>query len=787
MHSLRFKILATAAALVLLSQVGTVATVLVTARQDVADRAERALETGAEVLAQTSASQTEQFAGTVQALAADYGFKQAVGMNDVPTMESALANHARRAGADIAVLVDYDQRVLATTGAANLPDEWLEKSGRQKSSSKNYFAFIDEGSAYVIVTVPIRAPLPIAWLSMGYQLSDAYAVKLQNLTGLDISIISKDEQVAHVVASSLRADQSDALLQTLGAAATKKPANSLTNRIDIGDQELLALSRRMINNDGSLTVVLTKSVNDAMAPYRLLRTAAIALGGIPLLFALAGAVLLARNLTKPMQELMQAAQRIQSGDYSEPVSIRSGDELKEFAAAFNAMQVEIAERESRISYQSRHDSVTGLYNRDYILKLMQIQLDEQPADGHLAVLLVTLSTISDIAGTLGHDISDSFLKQAASQLRQLIDLRHPIARIDGDFFLVLLSDTDATDTRRLAENLILQLKHGIQLPNLNLSVNPRIAIALYPEHGRDRDQLLRRATLAINADPELRRPVRFYRDGDEELRVRNLTLLRDLEHAITNAELELYYQPKIRVADEKVAGVEALVRWNHPGYGQLSPAEFIPIIEQAGNISLITRWVLETAACQYRVWVARGFNLHIAVNVSSHDLLDQDLPWFVMDTLRANEMPAHDLIVEITEEGMVRNFSQAATVLQRLRDLGVKVAIDDFGTGYSSLSQLKRLPVDQLKIDKSFVSRLPDDEADIIIIGASVELAHKLHLDLVAEGVGSGAAFRWIQNMGIEQAQGYYWSPPLPAAEFTDWAQKFSGGATQHSKILQLI
>jgi diguanylate cyclase (GGDEF)-like protein len=787
MHSLRFKILATAATLVLLSQAGTVTTVLVTARQDVANRADRALETSAEVLLQATISQTEQFASTVQALAGDYGFKQAVGMNDVPTIESALANHARRAGADIAILVDQDKQLLATTGAASLPHQWLEKSRNHPGSDQNYFAFINEGSAYVVVTAAIRAPLPIAWLSMGYKLSNAHAVKLRNLTGTDISIISNDEQDSQIVASSLSADQINGIFNAIIESPKKLSYSSPADRIKVGNQELLALYRPMINNDGSLSVLFTKSMDDAMAPYRLLRTAAIALGGIPLLFGLAGAVLLSRSLTKPIQKLMLAAQRIQSGDYTSLVSIRSGDELKEFAAAFNAMQVEIAERETRISYQSRHDSVTGLYNRDYILELMKEQLDEQPENGHLAVMLITLGAINDVAGTLGHDISDSFLKQAANQLRQLMDERHPIARIDGDFFLILLNNCDAVATRLLAEHLITHFKDGVHLTNLKLTANPRIAIALYPEHGRDRDQLLRRATLAINADPELRRPVRFYRDGDEELRVRNLTLLRDLEHAITNGQLELHYQPKIRVADETIAGAEALVRWNHPRYGKLSPVQFIPIIEQAGNISLITRWALETAARQHKVWAARGMNLQVAINVSSHDLLDQNLPWLVMDALRTNDMPAHDLVIEITEEAMVRNFSQAATVLQRLRDLGIKVAIDDFGTGYSSLSQLKRLPVDQLKIDKSFVARLPDDGADKIIISSSVELAHKLHLDLVAEGVESGAAFRWIQDSGIEQAQGYYWSPPLPPAAFTEWAEHFSGGATQQSKILQLI
>jgi len=787
MQTLRFKILATAAALVLLSQIGTVAAVLITARQDVAERAERTLETGADVLGQATASQAEQFASTVQALASDYGFKQAVGMNDVPTLESALANHALRAGADIAILVDSEQQLVATVGAADLPDEWLQNHTRKIASGNRYFAFIGEGVAYIVVTVPVRAPLPVAWLSMGYSLSGERAERLKNLTGFDVSIITRDAEHSHVVASTLPPEQIDGIASALKLPETAPEINSHTRRITLGEQEQLALYRPMISRDGSLAVLLTNSMNDAMAPYRLLRGAAIALGAIPLLFALAGAVLLSRTLTKPIQKLMQAALRIQAGDYTIPVSIRSGDELNEFASAFNSMQAEIAQREQRISYQSRHDSVTGLYGRDYILELMQEQTDANQETGKLAIMLITLGSLNDVSGTLGHDIADSYLKQAATQLRQLIDSRYPIARVDGDLFLVILSQTGATDARILAEELVTHFKTGVRLPNVNVSVNPRIGIAIYPEHGRDRDQLLRRATLAINADPELRRPVRFYRDGDEELRIRNLALLRDLRRAISSSELELHYQPKINVSDESVCGVEALVRWNHPTYGHLSPAEFIPIIEQAGNISAITRWVLETAARQQSRWAAEGLDLHVAINFSGQDLLDPDLPWFVIDTLRENHMAADRLVVEVTEEAMIRNFGQAATVLQRLRDLGIKVAIDDFGIGYSSLSQLKQLPVDQLKIDKSFIAKLPDDEADKIIVSASIELARKFRLELVAEGVSNIEAYRWISNAGIELAQGYFWSAPLKADALSAWIKGFAGEAGRKSKTLQLI
>jgi EAL domain-containing protein (putative c-di-GMP-specific phosphodiesterase class I) len=229
------------------------------------------------------------------------------------------------------------------------------------------------------------------------------------------------------------------------------------------------------------------------------------------------------------------------------------------------------------------------------------------------------------------------------------------------------------------------------------------------------------------------------------------------------------------------------VRWQHPDYGWLPPGEFIPLIEKSGNILILTRWVIRQAGMQLAKWDAQGLELSIAINLSANDLLDDELPWFVMDVVRENKLNPKKLVMEVTEEAMVEDFGKANSALERLHDLGLTISIDDFGTGYSSLSQLKNLPVQELKIDRSFVAGLPNDPADIAIVSASVSLAHQLGLKIVAEGVTSSDALHWLRENGVDRAQGFYWSKPIPANEFEEWLRCFSGDEKKQLKPLKIV
>ncbi len=782
MRSLRFKILVVAAALVLLSQVGTVMTVLVTANREVSERARANLESGARIFEQTSQSRATQLGSTVNVLASDYAFKQAVASRDLETIESALANHARRAGADTAVLLDDAGAVIAATGmpaGAEPAQASLVERARQQGIARS--TLVRDGVAYELLTVPVRAPLPVAWVSMGFAISDDFVRRLEGMTGLHVTILAVSDRGAVAVASRLDEPLRSAMAAAAGGA---RPGRART--LEVEGEDHLVISTPFIADSPGLTILLSESLDEAMAPYHLLQTAAIVLGALPLLLALAGAVLLSRALTKPIQQLAEAARRMKVGDYSRTVSVATGDELAELAVTFNSMQEDIARREERITYQARHDTLTGLPNRDFALEMLDASVGTARADaGSVAVMVLDLNGIGEIAGSLGHDIADAYIRQAADELRKQIGPRHVLARLERDTFMVVMPELGADGATDLAERVLRRLEPGIGLEDLNISVRPAIGIAIYPEHGETREQLLLRATVAQAESRGLPRAIGLYHGGDEERRVRRLSILGDLRRAVRQDELQLVYQPKITLADGQVCGAEALLRWDHPRLGRLSPGEFIPIAEQSGNISILTRWALNAAVRECRRWLEEGLDVPVSVNLSAHDLIDKDLPWFVLDLLRHHDLAPHYLITEITEEGLVRDFGNATVVLQLLRDLGVRISIDDFGTGYSSLAQIRNLPVDELKIDKSFVTQLPDNRADAAIVSAAIDLAHNLGLEVVAEGVETRPALRWLRERGCERAQGFYVSRPLPSAEFIDWMRSYAGGVTVRVPALQ--
>lgn len=781
MRSLRFKILAVAAALVLLSQAGTVITVLFTANRDVAERARQRLETGGDIVDQAAQMRTSQLGNTVSVLAADYAFKQAVASRDIETIASALANHARRAHAELAYLLDRDGIVLAASGAGAVADpaqpDLVQQAGERGVARS---VATRQGRSFEMITVPVRAPLPIGWVSLGFTLDDAFRRRIEELTGLHASLIANTADGPALIASSLAQPARDAVA---AAAARARPGAVFT--AEIAGADYLMLAQPFMADSGEVTVVLTESLAEAMAPYRLLRTAAFFLGAVPLLLALAGAVLLSRTLTRPVQQLAEAARRMKIGDYSRPVSVATGDELGELAVTFNAMQDDIARREERITHQARHDSLTGLPNRDFALEKLDLAIDGAASTGgHVAVMVLNLNGCSEIASSLGHDIADDYVRHAAEQLRLQIEPRFALARLESDSFLVVMPGLDCAGATDVAERLLKRLEPGVGLPDVTVNVRPVIGIAVYPDHGESHDLLLLRATVAQPTAGD-GATVGIYHNGDEDRRVRRLTILGDLRRAVRHEELKLFYQPKVALADGSVCGAEALVRWDHPTLGRLSPVEFIPVAEQSGNISILTRWALTAAARECRFWLEQGLDIPVSVNLSASDLMDKELPWFVTEVLRNHDLAPRYLVAEITEEGLVRDFDKATVVLQRLRDLGIRISIDDFGTGYSSLAQIRNLPVDELKIDKSFVSRLPESRADAAIVSAAIDLAHDLGMEFVAEGVETRPALRWLREHGCERIQGFYISQPLPADAFINWVGSYAGACTVRTAALQ--
>jgi EAL domain-containing protein (putative c-di-GMP-specific phosphodiesterase class I) len=318
------------------------------------------------------------------------------------------------------------------------------------------------------------------------------------------------------------------------------------------------------------------------------------------------------------------------------------------------------------------------------------------------------------------------------------------------------------------------LGSGVTLNNTNIALQADIGIAEYPRHGDDAADLLRFASIARTDAESGSDRVVVYEAGREDEFVRRLRVVNDLRAALRHNEIQVYYQPKARLEDGKICGVEALVRWHHAELGFLPPDEFIPATEQAGTIVHLTRHVLSEAVRQCRYWLDFGFELGISVNLSARDLTDEYLPYHVLQILKDHDVRPEMLTLEVTESSIMEDLGRAVLVLECLRDLGVRISIDDFGTGHSSLAQLKNIPVHELKIDKSFVMHICDERQNEAIVRATIELAHSLGLSVVAEGVEDEKAIRRVTSLGAEIAQGYFLSKPIPAEELTEWLTRYT-------------
>jgi diguanylate cyclase (GGDEF)-like protein/PAS domain S-box-containing protein len=425
--------------------------------------------------------------------------------------------------------------------------------------------------------------------------------------------------------------------------------------------------------------------------------------------------------------------------------------------------------EEALRHQALHDALTDLPNRTLLQdRLSQAILAGTREDTPVALLLIDLDRFKEVNDTFGHHHGDLLLQQVGPRLASVLRASDTIARLGGDEFGVLLPGTSADSAVSVAEMLLGVLAAPFVLEGQAVQIGGSIGVAGYPVHGNDAPTLLRQADVAMYVAKRAQTGIVVYAAEQDHHSAERLALGGELRLAIENNELVLQYQPKVDLTG-RLAGVEALVRWRHPQRGMIAPDEFIGLAEHIGLIKPLTRWVLDAALRQCRVWLNAGLAIQVAVNVSMHDLHDDTLPDTVARLLMACGVPAEYLRIEITEGAIMSDAGRALAVLTRLRALGVSISVDDFGTGYSSLAYLKRLPVDELKIDRSFICDIATDEEDAAIVRSTIGLGHELGLTVVAEGVEDQASWEQLRQFGCDLAQGFFMGRPLSASDLDRW------------------
>lgn len=722
-------------------------------RDNLIDNARRELAQGGDVFATLMETRAAQLASSVDILVADFAFREAVATGEEDTIRSALRNHAGRIRADLARLVTPQGHEISLTGSddnALVPKDLF--------SPQVSIEAVD-GTPYILIRTPVNTPALAGWVSLGFIIDEALAWNLAQVTGMDVSFAVLGKQP--VLASTLPAVEHEGTLRWL---LRHNPGDDPVDA-DINGTRRLTLLQPLADD---IIAVLQLPMAQVLAPYTSLGYQLLWLTISGLLLALLASVLMARSVSKPVRALAEASRRITAGDYNTEMPQQNADEFGELARAFNAMQEAIAEREDRLVHQAEHDALTSLPNRSVaLMSLDQAIREEAP----FAVMAADLNRFKEINDALGHSVGDQVLQVIARRLDSSVKSRDLAARLGADEFILLLRDVDTAQAIKIAHRLRNIIEQVIELNDLELNVEASSGIALFPEHGSDAETLMRRADIAMYDAKQAGHQVAVYQAGWDERHLRRLGLARDLKEALVDGSLQLLYQPKATLRDRERIGAEALIRWHHPKLGLLRPDEFIAIAEDAGHITRLTRWVLQTAVSQLQQWHRQHLMIQLSVNISAQDLLDESLPGFISNLLANAEVEPQALCLEITESSVMQDEQQGHAMLSRLKGIGLRLAVDDFGTGYSSLSQLKRMPVDELKIDKSFVMNLDHSDDDAVIVHSTIELGHNMGLEVVAEGVENRDAVMLLESFGCDMIQGYLLGKPMPADALSSWAQ----------------
>ncbi len=484
------------------------------------------------------------------------------------------------------------------------------------------------------------------------------------------------------------------------------------------------------------------------------------------LLGLLGALAAARALWSPLLLIVPVALLYRALTQARAAQARTVDLLRREQEA-HARADETAEAMRR---QAMHDTLTGLPNRILLHDRLEHALQALPRAGApVALCVMDLDRFKDVNDTLGHQAGDRLLREAAGRLSGAVRASDTVARLGGDEFAVLLPATTEEGAVHATRSLLAALAAPMQLEGHVLTLAASVGIALAPDHGAEATTLLRRADVAMYVAKRARSGYAVYdvrHDGHSPAR---LTREGELRQALARDELLLHYQPTVDVRTNRVVRVEGLARWQHPRDGWIPPDQFIPLAEQAGLIAPLTHWALERALRQSHAWRQAGYTLGVAVNLSMHSLHDPHFPATMARLLRLHAVRPEEITLEITESALMVDPTQARAVLAELTALGVRVAIDDFGTGYSSLSHLKQLPVDEVKIDQSFIRGMETAPKDMAIVRSVIELGHNLGVAVVAEGVEDEAAWDHLHTLDCDEAQGYYLSRPLPVTALEQW------------------
>ena len=777
---LRTRVIIFCVAMLALVQVVSFALVHASSSRNANAQLESELQIGQRVIVRLLRQNARILSQAARMLTADSAFREAAAGNDPTTIASALEIQGQQIGAKVMLYVGLDGNVIADTLRNDrVPRAFEFPRLLERADITGAAASIEilAHQGFQLVAIPMRAPLRIGWVVLGFPLDQAFANDLLRLTSLDVTFFTRDST----------ADRHDwlSLASTLDASGEKDLRGQLpllaipfSNHIVhiLGTDHQASLIPLTTTSERRIVAVLHRSLSGELVAFDGLRTTLITLAIASLIVSIAGGIGIALSITRPLNTLAHAAARIEAGDYSSEVDVHRADELGSLASSLNRMREGIADREVRILTLAYQDPLTGLANRSRFSAMLAAAIDAaRPGAGPVAIFVMDLDRFKYVNDTLGHGVGDHVLCRVANRLLSVAPACGCVARLGGDEFAVLLTGAAASKVIDVAKAIVAALEEPVSYEGQPLDVGTSVGIARFPQHGRDAQTLIRNADIAMYVAKRNRTGLAIYNAYYDTAQQEHLSLLSELRRAVEQHELRLVYQPKVSLRSSNVSAVEALIRWVHPDRGVILPAHFIPFAAATGYIKVLTRWVLGEAIGQCAQWLGSGLQLQISVNIAARDLLNRELPEQIGALLAEHCVPAGLICLEITESGFMEEPVHVRKVLDRLSHMGLRLAIDDYGVGSSSLAYIMKLPVQELKIDRSFITGVVASSDLSILVRSAIELGHNLGMKVVAEGVEDGNSWNVLESLGCDDAQGYFISPPLEAAALVQWMRAHDG------------
>lgn len=749
--------------LVLLAAIAIFTNVWMATDEQTRDRLNKDLLIAENVLQRVLQSREDLLYISATVLTADFGFKQAVASKDTDTINSALINHGQRIQADLMALISLNGDTITSVPTALESNQAFPYPQVMADIAKQggYSSLMMlNNQLYQVIMLTVDAPTPIAIALVGFKLGSPILDELKDITQHETTLQVYTQQQEVFTLSTLSPELAKKALDQIDQTPSWLSI-TITKDIPYVSQQFV-LSNSL---DHQIMVTLSEDAKVLFSDFNSLQFDTSVISVIVILLATFLAALFSQKISRPLVILADIAKKIAVGDYTKDANVRTKtQEVSLLSEAFNTMQTNIQTREEEIIYQARHDVLTSLFNRQHVKSLLEHKFSEHSSFLAVGINIFGFRGINDIFGYRNGDLC---LKELSSRLTEFSGLA---ARLKGGELLWLPNEVPSIE-------LINELQKALEKPieTASVTINLKVAIGLIrcPEDANSAEDVFKLLNIVLDEAQMTRQFILPFNPELEARYTKRLSIITELKTTLEQAtdELSLNYQPKLDLTKGKVTHVEALIRWTNAKLGFVSPEDFIAIAEQAGFIEKITSWVIHRAIEDAARFKQAGLNVSIAINLSAKDIMNPSLLPLVLDLLASEDLVTSSLSFEITEGDLVKDHNKAIRHLQAFRDQGFEIAIDDFGTGYSSMAYLQNLPVNTLKVDKSFVLKLNEQDGDQKIVKTVINLAHSFGMNVVAEGVENIESLALLAQWNCELAQGYYICKPTTADNLITWCQ----------------